>query len=314
MRLCGARSWVSVLVVASVAALAVAAGDGGTAAGAQQAAGQKTYRWFAHAFYSNSKTSTVSSYAEGPRGSGRGLLTVAGGRTSGGRSAHFRITDTLKGGNKHVISILTDGVARFSFGAGGGATLVLRAHVTGSTHPGCKKGKRVLLTLVDGASATPDSLEVKGCGAVRRYVERKAHMVVHVVIDQKSGARPTTTRDPIVGLWKSEDIVYRWVAIKGGYEERTTTPLWDEDGCKALAGEAMTHYVWNRVKGSQVYEEIHRSWKVKPDGPGDDGMGCSRAWERDKGMVKIVRTGKRMTVSCDNDLNNPCHTYARVGP
>ena len=147
------------------------------------AAGTKIYRWFAHAFYSNAKTATVTSYAEGPRGGERGLLTVVSGRASGGKSARFRITDTLKSGKKRMISMLTDGVARLSLGAGG-TTVVLRAHVTGSTHPDCKEARRVVLTLVDGTGATPDSVEVKGCGPVRRYIERQAHMKVHVVIGE----------------------------------------------------------------------------------------------------------------------------------
>ena len=84
-----------------------------------------------------------------------------------------------------MISMLTDGVARLSLGSAGGGTVVLRAHVTGSTHPSCAKGRHVVLTLVDGAGATPDSVEVKGCGPIRRYVQGRAHMVVHVVIARK---------------------------------------------------------------------------------------------------------------------------------
>jgi hypothetical protein len=119
----------------------------------------------------------------------------------------------------------------------------------------------------------------------------------------------TTTLSP-VGLWRLGVYRYRWVAISGGFEERSMTPHKLKHGCLVRRGEAVDRYY---PKGTNnLYRVAYRYWHVLPGGPGKAGTHCSKYWRAPQATVRLVVTTTRMKLSCDNKPGKVCYSYRKV--
>ena len=114
-----------------------------------------------------------------------------------------------------------------------------------------------------------------------------------------------------VGLWRLNNRLYKWVAIKGGFEERAMTPHKLQHGCLVKKGDPVDRYYTSGTSGS-LYKVAYRYWKTKSGGAGASGTNCTTHWEAPSASVKIVATATQMKMSCDNKTAKVCYVYKRV--
>jgi len=112
-----------------------------------------------------------------------------------------------------------------------------------------------------------------------------------------------------VGLWRIGGRLYRWVAIKNGFEERSMTAHKLRHGCLVRRGDAVDRYY---TKGNNLYRVAYRYWHARRGGAGRSGTNCTKYWKAPAATVKIVVTSTQMTLSCDNRTTKACYVYRRV--
>ncbi|MGZ4384833.1 MAG: hypothetical protein ACXVY3_09555 [Gaiellaceae bacterium] len=124
----------------------------------------------------------------------------------------------------------------------------------------------------------------------------------------------TTTSSPAspspVGLWRTGKYLYRWVAIRKGFEERSMTPHKLKHGCLVRSGDAVDRFY---PSGNNLYRVAYRYWHAGPGGSGKAGTNCTTRWKTPEATVKLIVTSTRMTLSCDNKPSKVCYAYRRVG-
>ena len=118
----------------------------------------------------------------------------------------------------------------------------------------------------------------------------------------------STSASP-VGNWRINGRLYRWVAIKNGYEERNMTPHKLRHGCLVKRGDAVDRYY---SLGNNIFRVAYRYWSARSGGAGRSGLHCRKFWKAPSAKVKIVVTSTQMTLSCDNKVNKACYSYKRV--
>lgn len=168
-----------------------------------------------------------------------------------------------------------------------------------------------LLMVRQAASATAtlecyQSLAAAGYkgGAAKNGGDKLVDVVEAMIVKVVTG----TTASP-VGLWRTGSHLYRWVAIRKGFEERSMTPHKLRHGCLVRRGDAVDRYY---PKGNNLYRVAYRYWHVRSGGPGRSGTNCTKYWKAPQATVKIIVTSTKMTVSCDNKPNKACYAYRRV--
>jgi hypothetical protein len=109
-----------------------------------------------------------------------------------------------------------------------------------------------------------------------------------------------------VGLWLAGSHLYRWVAIRNGFEERNMTPYKLPHGCLVRKGDAVDRYF---RKSKNLYRVAYHYWYRGRGGPGKAGKNCTKRWKAPEATVKIIVTSTRMTVSCDNKPGKVCNRY-----
>lgn len=137
-------------------------------------------------------------------------------------------------------------------------------------------------------------------GAARNGGDKLADVIEAMIVRVVGGSTP-------VGLWKSGSYKYRWVAISGGYEERSMTPHKLRNGCVVKRGEAVDRYY---SKGNNLYKVAYRYWHRRA---GLSGLRCTKYFKAPKAKVRILVAATSMTVSCDSKLNKVCYRYRRIG-
>lgn len=140
-------------------------------------------------------------------------------------------------------------------------------------------------------------------GAAKNSGENLVDVVEAMIVKAVSGA-PSP-----VGVWRMGGRLYRWVAIKNGFEERSMTAHKLRHGCLVRRGDAVDRYY---AKGNGIYRVAYRYWRARSGGPGRSGTNCTKYWKAPKAKVKIVVTPTRMTLSCDNKVTKACYLYKRV--
>ncbi len=149
---------------------------------------------------------------------------------------------------------------------------------------------------------------------VRSLIAAGASAAVLLGLVGSAPAATTTTVAPRavspVGLWRTGGYLYRWVAIRGGLEERSMTPHKLKRGCLVRAGDAVDRYY---PQSGGLYRVAYRYWKARVGGPGANGLHCTSRWDPPEATVRIVVTATRMSLSCDDEPNHVCYRYTRVG-
>jgi len=140
-------------------------------------------------------------------------------------------------------------------------------------------------------------------GAAKDGGSKLGDVVEAMIVKAVSGA-PSP-----VGVWRMGGRLYRWVAIKNGFEERSVTAHKLKHGCLVRRGDAVDRYY---TKGNGLYRVAYRYWHARSGGPGRSGTNCTKYWKRPAATVKIVVTPTRMTLSCDNRTTKACYFYKRV--
>jgi hypothetical protein len=174
------------------------------------------------------------------------------------------------------------------------------------------KAARVTLLMVRQAataSATLDcykSLAAAGYkgGAAKNGGENLIDVVEAMIVK----AVNSTSASP-VGVWRMGGRLYRWVAYKNGFEERTLKTHKLRHGCLVRKGAAVDRYY---PKGGNIYRVAYRYWSAKAGGPGRSGRNCRTYWKAPRARVRIIVTPTKMTLSCDNRVNRVCYVYKRV--
>jgi hypothetical protein len=132
--------------------------------------------------------------------------------------------------------------------------------------------------------------------------------LIDVVETMIVNAVNSTSASP-VGTWRINGRLYRWVAIRNGYEERNMTPHKLRHGCLVKRGDAVDRYY---PLGNNIYRVAYRYWSARSGGAGRSGLHCRKFWKAPRARVKIAVTSTQMVLSCDNKVNKPCYSYKRV--
>jgi hypothetical protein len=173
------------------------------------------------------------------------------------------------------------------------------------------KAARVTLLMVRQGSSASATLECYKSLAAAGYQGGAAKDGGNKLIDVVEAMivkAVNTTASP-VGLWRSNGRLYRWVAISGGFEQRSMTRHKLSNGCLVRPGDATYRY---KAKGSDLYRVAARFWYVKRGGPGRAGLNCIKRWKAPRATVKILATPTQMTLSCNNKVNKTCFVFKRV--
>ena len=113
-------------------------------------------------------------------------------------------------------------------------------------------------------------------------------------------SKPATTRPSAVGVWKLNvnRQIYRWASTKRGFVERATSSYRLSHGCRVPKGAFIDRYVLTK---SGLYRITYQYWRPPK---------CT-TYLKTQGLVRIVVSAKRMTVSCENAPTKVCRIYTR---
>jgi|GEM_PF-2206907 len=182
---------------------------------------------------------------------------------------------------------------------------------TATTLASLKSAGVTLLMVSQGSTASTALLECykslaaagyKG-GAAKDGGNKLVDIVEAMIVKAVSGAASP------VGVWRMGGRLYRLVAIRNGFEERSVTAHKLRHGCLVRRGDAVDRYY---AKGNGIYRVAYRYWHARSGGPGRSGTNCTKYWKAPRAKVKITVTPTRMTLSCDNKVTKACYVYRRV--
>jgi hypothetical protein len=183
---------------------------------------------------------------------------------------------------------------------------------TSTTLASLKAAKVTLLMVRQGGTSASATLECYKSLAAAGYTGGAAKdggdKLIDVIEAMIVKAINSTTASP-VGTWRMGGRLYRWVAYKKGFEERSMTAHKLKHGCLVRKGDAVDRYY---PKSGNIYRVAYRYWSAKRGGPGSSGKNCRKYWKAPKAKVRIVVTPTTMTLSCDNKVNKVCYVYKRV--
>ena len=171
------------------------------------------------------------------------------------------------------------------------------------------KAARVTLLMVRQASSASATLECYQSLAAASYRGGAAKdggaKLVDVVEAMIVKAVNSTSASP-VGVWRVNGKLYRWVAFRNGFEERSVKAHKLRNGCIVRRGDGVERYA---AKGNNLYRVTYRYWHRRA---GLSGKKCTKYWKSTRIKVKVLATSTKMTVSCNNKPGKVCFRYKRV--
>ena len=170
-------------------------------------------------------------------------------------------------------------------------------------------GVTLLMVRQAGGSATLECYKSLAAASYKGGAAKDGGSALIDVVEAMIVSAVNSTSASPVGTWRINGRLYRWVAIRNGYEERNMTPHKLRHGCLVKRGDAVDRYY---PLGNNIYRVAYRYWSARSGGAGRSGLHCRKFWKAPSAKVKIVVTSTQMTLSCDNKVNKACYSYKRV--